>query len=71
MESHILHHGCKHAGIKTLYSRVHFIKILNAQSEIERIIKLSQDLEYQVLRVAGCEMMLVLPQPGTPRPQIC
>ena len=27
VESHILHHGCKHAGIKTLYSRVHFIKI--------------------------------------------
>ena len=26
VESHILHHGCKHAGIRTLYSRVHFIK---------------------------------------------
>ena len=39
---------------------MHFIKILNAQSEIELTIKLSQDLEYQVLQVAGCEMMLVL-----------
>ena len=47
--------------IKILYSRVHFIKILNAQSEIELTIKLSQDPEYQVLQVAGCEMMLVLP----------
>ena len=35
VESHILHHGCKQAKIKILYSRVHFIKILNAQSEIE------------------------------------
>ena len=33
VESHILHHGCKHAGIKTLL--VCTYKILNAQSEIE------------------------------------
>ena len=57
VESHILHHGCKQVKIKILYSRVHFIKILNAQSEIELTIKLSQDPEYQVLQVAGCEMM--------------
>ena len=61
VESHILHHGCKQVKIKILYSRVHFRKILNAQSEIELTIKLSQDPEYQVLQVAGCEMMLVLP----------
>ena len=69
MESHIFAPWL--VKIKILYSRVHFIKILNAQSEIELTIKLSQDPEYQVLQVAGCEMMLVLPQPGTPRPQIC
>ena len=55
-----LHHGCNHEKIKHYSCALY--KILNAQSENRAIqlIQLSQDLEYQVLRVAGCEMMYCL-----------